>query len=224
MQPSVGAVVSPEPGTHTTENGAVIEISTQSLDPHLFVFSRRSGSAVDNGMVLEPSQAFTRVTMDANETLVAVYHTTLEALVVDACAIEDAHQQGSEACPLVHIQDAVALAVDGMPIFVRPGLYETNVDFQGKAIELIGADPAQAELVDFPVIMGDGSGPVFRFVNGEPPEAILEGFVVTGGTSGIVYIASSPTLMNCIVAGNRTEDPKEAAVSFVDSNARDAHL
>jgi len=224
MQTSVGALVSPEPGTHTVETGIVAEISTQSLDPNLFVFTRWSGSAVDNGKVLDPNQALTSVTMDANETLVAMYHTTLEALVVDANAIDDANQQGTEAYPLAHIQDAVALAVDGMAVFVRPGLYEANVDFEGKAIELIGADLTQAELVDYPVILGDGSGPVVSFVNGEPPEATLEGFVITGGTGGIVCIASSPTLVNCIVAGNRTEDPNEAAVVFVDSHTTASNL
>ncbi|MCF7974361.1 MAG: leucine-rich repeat domain-containing protein, partial [Phycisphaerae bacterium] len=76
MGPSVGALVSPESGIHAFEKGALVDISTQSLDPNLFVFTGWAGSAVDNGRVSDPNQPFTSVLMDANDSLVALYRTT----------------------------------------------------------------------------------------------------------------------------------------------------
>lgn len=222
--PGAGGSVLPEPGTHPFEQNAVVPVATESLDPNFFVFSHWVGSAVDHGKVADPNQASTSVVMDANETLVPVYQTTLETLVVDAQAVEDMNQVGTEAYPLGRIQDAVALAVDGMRVRVRAGVYQEHVDFLGKAIELVGADPEQAEPAEYPVIAGDRTGPVVRFVRGESGAAMLKGFVLTGGTSGIVCEQSSPTLLNCIVAGNWTEDPNEAAVVFVDSNAVASNL
>ncbi|MBN1418460.1 MAG: right-handed parallel beta-helix repeat-containing protein [Planctomycetes bacterium] len=47
--------------------------------------------------------------------------------------------------------------------------------------------------------------PVVIFENGETADCVLEGFTLTGGMcSGVQSIASSPTLVNCVLRGNRS--------------------
>ncbi|MCF7974217.1 MAG: right-handed parallel beta-helix repeat-containing protein, partial [Phycisphaerae bacterium] len=194
------------------------------LDPNLFVFTGWAGSAVDNGRVSDPNQPFTSVLMDANDSLVALYRTTLATLVVDANIGEEATQQGTEAFPLARIQDAMTLAVDGTSVLVRSGVYQEHIDFQGKAVQLIGADPNQAETSVYPVIMADDAGPVVRFSKKESSDSLLMGFILLGGQGGIVCEQSSPTILNCVVAGTQIHDPNQGAVHLVNSQAFLSHL
>jgi hypothetical protein len=135
----------------------------------------------------------------------------------------DLLEDGTAEHPFDMIQEAIDIAAEGVCVIVRPGSYYETIDFLGKQIELTGIDPNDPNALGFPVIDGAGAGPVVRFVRGEDPNCALNGFVITGGqgdlAGGIYSQESSPRISNCVIVGNRAQDPSGAAVYCVDSNA-----
>jgi len=108
------------------------------------------------------------------------------------------------------IQMAIDSATDGDEIIVAPGLYNEAIDFLGKAIYLHSSGGPQVTFI--------GARPLYKSVvkcmNGEGPSTILEGFTLTGGFGtllsdakryggGMINLASSPTIRNCIFSGNQ---------------------
>ena len=74
------------------------------------------------------------------------------------------------------IQEAMVASQDGDTLLVASGLHTGPVDFLGKAVLLRAASgPALTTL------HADSSGALVRFVSGEGPGSVLEGFTVTGG-------------------------------------------
>ncbi len=100
------------------------------------------------------------------------------------------------------ITDAVDLASDGMAICVSAGTYNELIDFQGKAIRVIGVEGPEQTVIDGSL----GADSVVRIDSGEGPDSLLQGFTVTGGSAeygGGMYIAgSSPTLVDLHIHGN----------------------
>ena len=64
-------------------------------------------------------------------------------------------------------------------------------------------------------------GTVVTFDHGEDARCHMSGFIITGGyglqAGAIACIAASPTVTNCLIVGNRSEDPLGGAVYCVDS-------
>ena len=107
-----------------------------------------------------------------------------------AAAVDKALQVPSAAYPT--IQSAIDAAVTGDRIEVAPGDYAECVDFGGKAIHVLSAAGA-AETV----ITGDGSAtPTVRFVNGEGPSTMLEGFTIEGEPAVEWGVGACPTLID----------------------------
>jgi len=75
----------------------------------------------------------------------------------------------------------------------------------------------------YPVIAGDGTGPVIRLDRGEDPNCTVMGFVITQGRaeqgSGLYCLDGSPRIRHCLIVGNRSTHPDGAAVYCGDSNA-----
>jgi hypothetical protein len=118
------------------------------------------------------------------------------------------------------IQDAINASVDGDTIRVYPGHYIENINFSGKNIvvaslyHFTGEDHYKTETI----IDGDNQSSVVVIRNGESRAAVLSGFTLTGGSGftasaepdyavlygGGIYIQnSSPTILDCIIEGNR---------------------
>jgi len=99
------------------------------------------------------------------------------------------------------IQSAIKAAADGDVICVLAGRYTENIDFSGKAVHVLGFQGATQTTID-----GASQDTVVRFDDGEGPEAILEGFTLTGGDNedggGIEIRQSSPTLRSLVIDGN----------------------
>ncbi len=103
------------------------------------------------------------------------------------------------------IQAALDIAIDGDRICVEPGTYTEQLDFLGKAVEVISAEGAEQTMLS-----GGGVGPVVTFCSGEGPQTVLRGFTVTDGEAtegaGLLVQHSSPTLVDLIIRGNSAID------------------
>ncbi|MCL1827517.1 MAG: T9SS type A sorting domain-containing protein [Candidatus Cloacimonetes bacterium] len=115
------------------------------------------------------------------------------------------------------IQEAIDTAeAAGDSIIVYPGIYYENIHYNGKDIfisSLFYISNNREHIVNT-VINGSGSGYMVKFfeLSGGvlPPEggefcqdAVLNGFTITRGHSGIHIWGSSPTISNCIITENR---------------------
>ncbi|MFQ5654784.1 MAG: right-handed parallel beta-helix repeat-containing protein, partial [Planctomycetota bacterium] len=130
----------------------------------------------------------------------------LRALIVCApAAASGATRQVPADFPT--IQAAIDAAADGDTVLVAPGIYPETISFLGKAIALVSSGGAEVTTID-----GGGNDVVVRFVAGEGPDSLLEGFTVTGGFNpafdgdggGIVCIGSSPAIEANIITANQT--------------------
>jgi hypothetical protein len=125
--------------------------------------------------------------------------------------------------PFDCIQEALEVASKGATIFVRAGTYCETIDLLGKQVELTGFDPNDPNSAAWPVLQGDGKGPIVSFTHGEDPACMLSGFLITGGkgrTAGAIRcITSSPTVANCLIVGNLATEWNGAAILCTDSHA-----
>lgn len=105
--------------------------------------------------------------------------------------------------PSDSIQAAIATASNGDRVLVQAGTYAEQLDFQGKAIEVIGLQGARKTIID-----GAGLAPVVRFVSGESTSSRLRGFTVTGGVSSsgtggiLATLGATPTIEDCLITNN----------------------
>ena len=138
-------------------------------------------------------------------------------------AVSDPYEDGTSSHPFDRIQEAIDVTADGASILVHAGTYRETIDLLGKHITLTGFNPDDPAAAAWPVIDGGGVGPVVSFTRGEDANCVLAGFVITGGrgqsAGAILCSASSPTIANCLIAGNRVTDPNGAAVYCTDSDA-----
>ena len=100
------------------------------------------------------------------------------------------------------IMEAIGSAVDGDEIIAAPGTYFERINFKGKAITLRSSDGPEVTTID-----GNGSATVVTCNRDEGPDTILEGFTITGSDwhstgGGMLNSDSSPTVINCVFAGN----------------------
>ncbi len=218
-----GRITAPGEGEFVYDNGEVIYLKAEA-DP-CFVFAGFSGtysSTVIAG----------HLPIEQDHQILASFVSTLDRIHVDDdspsdpqpddVAGSDPQEDGSADHPFDRIQEAIDVAADQTIVLVHPGTYRENIDFLGKRIHVIGADLGNS-LAPYPTIAGAGPGPVVRFNHGEGPNSRLAGFVITDSKnrsgSAIRCSASSPTIANCLIAGNRRIEPGDAAISCTDSNA-----
>jgi len=87
-------------------------------------------------------------------------------LHVDANALPDPNGIGTASHPLNSIQEAIDVAPDGTRIVVHPGIYYEQIVCEGKSLRIEGAGVHSLEPIDFPIIDGNGVGPVIQFLDG----------------------------------------------------------
>ena len=98
------------------------------------------------------------------------------------------------------IQAGIDASTSGDTVFVQPGTYYENINFNGKNISVIG------ENRETTVINGGQNGSTVTIVNGETSAAVLSGFRITNGASisggGVILQYSSPLLKDLYITGN----------------------
>jgi parallel beta-helix repeat protein len=96
------------------------------------------------------------------------------------------------------IQEAIDKATDEYTVWVAPGTYLENINFNGKAITVASEKGPKVTIID-----GNGAGPVATFTSGEAPTSILDGFTLTNGVDGVFTgYGSSPTILNNVISAN----------------------
>ena len=216
-----GSVTSPGEGEFTWDYGQVVWLQAEAEAG--FTFANWSGSyfEMENPLFL---------TMDDNFEMRANFLCARDIIYVDASVPEDpdpansvSRENGTPDHPFDQIQEAIEVAAEGASIIVYPGLYRERIDFLGKNIRLIGMEVNEPNGATWPVIDGGGADTVVKFAAGEDANTTLIGFTITGGrarsTGAIQCAASSPTIANCLIVGNRATDPNGAAVFCSDSQA-----
>jgi hypothetical protein len=220
-----GSVLCPGEGEFTCGEGRGITLEAVA-DPG-FVFASWSGNCSTG-----QNPAYIVVTRDieirANflcqrDTIHVADNTAADSGSGDLGAVGDPGGNGTIEHPLGRIQDAIDVALDGATIFVHEGTYHETIDLLGKRIKVTGLDPNDPNRMTWPVLDGDGTGPVVSLAHSEPAGCELYGFVITGGrrqTAAAIFCAGgSPTIANCLIVGNHATDPTGAALYCVDSNA-----
>lgn len=219
-----GTVTYPGEGTFAFETGRIILLVARPNPGCVF----RNWSGTFTG-----AENPTSLTIAANHSIQANFLDLSHTLFVDDTGPNDpapgdntrsdSREDGTADHPFDAIQEAIDAAVDGMSVFVRPGVYRENIDFLGKSIRLVGTNPDQPDPQAFPRIEGAAFGPIVSFTHGEDAGSELAGFVLTRGVgdlaSAIFCDASSPTLRNCLIVGNRATHAGGAAVYCRDSQA-----
>ena len=106
------------------------------------------------------------------------------------------------------IQAAISAASEGDVVIIRDGIYtgegNKNLNFGGKPITVRSENGPENCVID---CEGDGRG--FTFHWGETKAAVVEGLTICHGSKtydagggGIACFNSSPTIVNCMIAGN----------------------
>jgi len=103
------------------------------------------------------------------------------------------------------IQGAIDASFDGDTVQVEAGIYYEYIRPNGKAITIQGTLDAEGEHLT--TIDAEQASTVVLFVSGEDQKTVLRDFIITGGGGvnsggGIECLQSSPTIVNCHVAGN----------------------
>lgn len=119
------------------------------------------------------------------------------------------------------IQAAIDASDAGDSILVASGTYtgigNTDVDFDGHAVTVLGGRDGRGESV----IDCEDSGRGFIFLNGEGEASVLEGFTIRNGDTdeggGIYCAGSSPVLQNLVIENNSSSNG--GGVYLIDSSA-----
>jgi hypothetical protein len=218
-----GSVVSPGEGDFTFEGRTDIVVEAKA-DPG-YVFDSFSGAV---SSTLNPLSFALEYNCDIRANFVSVLRTIHVDDNAPAdpgpanSAVSDPLENGTVEHPFDSIQEAIAVAAKGAVVFVHAGTYREKIDLLGKRIEVTGFDPNDPDAAAWPVIDGNGSGPVVRLIHGEGPDCVLAGLVITGGlsrdASAIHCVASGPTITNCLIAGNRATDLNGAVILCAESS------
>jgi hypothetical protein len=219
-----GSIVFPGEGDFAYEGRQSVSVEAMA-DPG-FVFAGFSGNVIS-------AQNPLSFTLEYDSNIRADFVSVLRVIHVDDdapadpspgnSAISDPQEDGTAEHPFDSIREAIDVAGKGTTIFVHAGTYRETIDFLGKRIELTGFDPDDPNKAAWPVLNGDGKGPVVSFTHGEDASCLLTGLVITGGTGrsvgAIRCTAASPTISNCLIVGNRATDWNGEAVLCTDSEA-----
>jgi parallel beta-helix repeat protein len=137
--------------------------------------------------------------------LLNVLHTNIHIAVNGS----DDTGDGTEENPYATIQHGISISQNGDSIFVHPGIYNENINYNGKSI-IIGSLYLTTQdtcYISQTIIDGNENGSVVRFESNEDTTSVLCGFTITNGSeSGIFCTNSSPTILRSKIIANSTSN------------------
>ena len=182
---------SPVVGTHIYSAGTVVNIIA-TPSPGCYSFTGWGGSITGN---INP----TTITMDADKTVTASFKLGFKKVYNYTTKVS-----------YDTIQDAIDAAVGMETIFVCPGIYYEDIEFNNKHITVRSANPLDPAIVATTIIHGTGSDSVVKFVGGD--ESVLLGFTIRNGSGnfgeggGIYVNDSSPGISSNFLTGNTASE------------------
>ena len=120
-------------------------------------------------------------------------------IYVDAVNGNDNYNGLTQQTAFATIQKGIDAAADGGVVLVYPGLYREEINFMGKKLTVQGIAISPAGV---PVLHNPGDFAV-SFYYGEGPDSILKNFIITDSFMGVFIVASSPTISNLTIVGNK---------------------
>jgi hypothetical protein len=157
----------------------------------------------DPDKILLP-RAFSEVQMKPTASPAYVYRGCLVWLVLMFIAQGQAASAATIRVPVDQptIQAAINAAAQGDTVLVAAGTYQEQIDFLGKAINVVSEGGPGVTVID-----AGSAGSVVTFQTNESRQALLSGFTLTGGSSqiggsGVRIVESSPTIRGNLVTGN----------------------
>jgi hypothetical protein len=212
-----GMVIYPGVGTLIYDDNASVRVQAQANPGFRFAYWSGSYSSRSNPLP---------ITMSEDCDIRANFVSLLDTIHVDQGlaadpSVTDAGEDGTPERPFDQIQEAIEVAADGATVLVHPGTYRESIDSLGKSIKITGAGPEDRDHPTWPVIRGITGKPVVSFTDGNDPNCLLRGFVLTAGNSpqagGLWCCRSRATVANCLIAGNRAGDPNGAIIFCTNS-------
>jgi|GEM_PF-1175564 len=104
-------------------------------------------------------------------------------------------------CGYTSIQAAISASGNGDTVRVSDGIYNENINFQGRAVRVESLNGPAVTVID-----GQGLDTVVRLITGEGSGSVLSGFTVRNGLAvfgGGVYLdGTSPVIENCRIENN----------------------
>ena len=123
------------------------------------------------------------------------------------------------------IQAALDDADNNNSIEVSEGIYNENINFNGKNITLLSTNPNDPDVVASTIIDGGENGSVVTFAGGETSQAMLRGLTIQNGNSepgaggGIMINNSSPTISGNIIQWNTAHSDHGGGGIFIAHSA-----
>jgi predicted outer membrane repeat protein len=183
---------------HRRDNASAVWIArSDELTDHHEIFLSPLPRTTDYRFVIHVTDAAGNQSTDANSGNEYAFSTAAESVDLRVPSVYRT------------IQDAIDAAWIGDTIRVADGTYRgagnTDLDFGGKALTLCSENGPAACLID---CRGQGSG--FYFHSGEDSHCVVDGFTITNAGKvdtggGILCVASSPTIRNCIFLANEAD-------------------
>lgn len=106
------------------------------------------------------------------------------------------------------IQEGIDASINGDTVLVQPDTYVENINFNGHNILLCSMYQLtrDASYISSTIIDGNSSGIVVTIANNEDSSAVITGFTIQNGRSGLsagIYCeSSSPIISNNIIKDN----------------------
>lgn len=134
--------------------------------------------------------------------------------------VSDPCEDGTMEHPYNSIQEAISAAPPHATIYISGETFHEDLRIEGKTLQLTGRHPDAPNHMTFPVLVGNGTGPLLLCRDTNDPIR-LEGLVLTCHTdihqSALQVQSADLMLKNCLVAGIHTSEPNLAIIHIQDS-------
>ena len=190
----------------------------------LTTLSNTTTSYTDNNLDNEAIYYYTIKTVDNNE-VESNFSQDYITTPTNTWYVSNTSQSegfGSNINPYNNIQSAINASISGEIVLVSNGTYQENIDLDGKDITLTSLfmNTQNQEDINSTIIDGNNNGAVISIFNSESSLNLIEGFKIINGNGryadasmgvgyygGGIYIKdSSPTIRNCIISNNNSEN------------------
>lgn len=208
-----GNVTTPGLGAFQYDGGERVTLAAEAKP--LFKFAGWTGSLFSQS---NP----TSVTIEGDCDIRAHFVSLLDTIYVDDNTASDPDANGTSECPFDSIQKAIEVARDGTEILVDSGVYHEQIDLMSKNIRVQGLWLSDPNVMEEPVVDGNGVGPIVTFSGGEDANCVLAGLRIEGGRAPhatAILCLGSPIIANCLIIGNRATDLHGAPIHCGNSSA-----